>query len=82
MLTAIRLLANELRIPLVCVGTYEANQALMTDQQLADRFDASELPAGRTTSRFTNSWRVLSRVFPCGSLPNSAIQRSINGFLA
>jgi Bacterial TniB protein len=37
--------ANDLRIPLVCLGTEEANQALMTDQQLADRFAAAELPA-------------------------------------
>jgi hypothetical protein len=44
-LNAIRFLANDLRIPLVCVGTHEANQALMTDQQLADRFEAAELPA-------------------------------------
>ena len=28
----------------VCVGTHEAKQALMTDQQLADRFEAWELP--------------------------------------
>ena len=32
-LNAIRFLANDLRIPLVCVGTHEAKQALMTDQQ-------------------------------------------------
>jgi hypothetical protein len=44
-LNAIRFLANDLRIPLVCLGTEEANQALMTDQQLADRFAAAELPA-------------------------------------
>jgi hypothetical protein len=37
-LNAIRFLANDLRIPLVCVGTHEAKQALMTDQQLADHF--------------------------------------------
>src|ERR1700751_4612750 len=46
-LNAIRFLANDLRIPLVCLGTHEAKQALMTDQQLADRFDAFELPAWR-----------------------------------
>jgi hypothetical protein len=44
-LNAIRFLANDLRIPLVCVGTSDAKQALMTDQQLADRFEAAELPA-------------------------------------
>ena len=43
-LNAIRFLANDLRIPLVCAGTHEAKQALMTDQQLADRFEAWELP--------------------------------------
>jgi hypothetical protein len=44
-LNTIRFLANDLRIPLVCVGTAEAKQALMTDHQLADRFEAAELPA-------------------------------------
>jgi hypothetical protein len=44
-LNAIRFLANDLQIPLVCLGTEEANRALMTDQQLADRFAAAELPA-------------------------------------
>lgn len=46
-LNSIRLLANDLKLPLVCVGTQEAKQALMTDQQLADRFAASELPPWR-----------------------------------
>jgi Bacterial TniB protein len=44
-LNSIRFLANDLRLPLACVGTHEAKQALMTDQQLADRFEACELPA-------------------------------------
>jgi hypothetical protein len=44
-LSALRFLANDLRIPLVCLGTNEAKQALMTDQQLADRFEAFTLPA-------------------------------------
>ena len=35
-LNALRFLANDLRLPLVCVGTPEAKQALLTDQQLAD----------------------------------------------
>jgi Bacterial TniB protein len=46
-LNSIRLLANDLNLPLVCVGTQEAKRALMTDQQLADRFAASELPPWR-----------------------------------
>lgn len=51
-LNAIRFLANDLRIPLVCVGTHEAKQALITDQQLADRFEAAELPAWENDSTF------------------------------
>ena len=35
-LNAIRFLANDLRIPLVCVGTDQARQALLTDAQLAE----------------------------------------------
>jgi hypothetical protein len=46
-LNTLRFLANDLRIPLVCVGTHDAKQALMTDQQLADRFEAREVPAWR-----------------------------------
>jgi hypothetical protein len=38
-----RIILNAIR--LVCLGTEEANRALMTDQQLADRFAAAELPA-------------------------------------
>ena len=51
-LTAIRLLANDLRIPLVGLGIEEANRALMTDDQLADRFAAAELPAWQEDEAF------------------------------
>ena len=51
-LNCLRFLANDLHLPLVCVGTNEAKQALMTDQQLADRFEARELPAWRDDTAF------------------------------
>lgn len=51
-LTAIRLLANDLRTPLVCLGIEEANRALMTDDQLADRFAAAELPPWENDDAF------------------------------
>ena len=51
-LNCLRFLANDLHLPLVCVGTNEAKQALMTDQQLADRFEARELPAWRDDTSF------------------------------
>jgi hypothetical protein len=63
-LNAIRFLANDLHIPLVCVGTYEANQALMTDQQLADRFDASELPAWENDQAFQQLLASFESILP------------------
>jgi Bacterial TniB protein len=55
-LTAIRLLANDLRIPLVCVGIEEANRALMTDDQLADRFAAANCRPGRMMRLLSNCY--------------------------
>lgn len=42
------MLANDLRIPLVCAGTGLARQALLTDSRLADRFEAFHLKPGKT----------------------------------
>lgn len=39
-LNTIRFLTNDLRIPIVCAGTHDARVALLTDPQLAERFDA------------------------------------------
>jgi hypothetical protein len=64
LLNAIRFLANDLHIPLVCVGTHEANQALMTDQQLADRFDASELPAWENDQGFHQLLASFESILP------------------
>jgi hypothetical protein len=64
LLNSIRFLANDLRLPLVCVGTHEAKQALMTDQQLADRFEAAELPAWENDSTFQQLLLSLESVLP------------------
>ena len=64
LLNSIRFLANDLRLPLVCVGTHEAKQALMTDQQLADRFEAAELPAWKNDSTFQQLLLSLESVLP------------------
>jgi Bacterial TniB protein len=63
-LNAIRFLANDLRIPLVCLGTEEANQALMTDQQLADRFAAAELPAWEDDATFEQLLLSFESILP------------------
>ena len=64
LLNAIRFLANDLRISLVCVGTYEANQALMTDQQLADRFEAAELPPWENDAAFQQLLLSFESILP------------------
>jgi hypothetical protein len=63
-LDALRLLANDLRVPLVCVGTHEANQALMTDQQLADRFEAIELAAWENDQAFHQLLASFESILP------------------
>jgi hypothetical protein len=62
-LNAIRFLAD-LRIPLVCAGTNDAKQALMTDQQLADRFEAAELPAWENDSAFQQLLLSFESILP------------------
>ena len=51
-LNCLRFLANDLRIPLVCAGTQEARTALLTDEQLADRFEAFELLPWKDDTEF------------------------------
>lgn len=63
-LNAVRFLANDLRIPLVCLGTMEANQALMTDQQLADRFSAAELPPWENDAAFEQLLLSFESILP------------------
>jgi Bacterial TniB protein len=63
-LTVIRRLANDLRIPLVCLGIEEANRALMTDDQLADRFAAAELPAWQDDAAFEQLLLSFESILP------------------
>ena len=52
LLNTLRFVANDQKLPLVCAGTEEAKRALMTDRQLADRFEAVELPCWRNDADF------------------------------
>ena len=79
-LNVLRYLANDLRIPLVCVGTHEAKQALMTDQQLADRFEARELPAWRddaTSQQLLASFAAILPLRQASELHHPKIQKRI-----
>jgi Bacterial TniB protein len=66
-LNAIRFLANDLQIPIVCAGTHEAKQALMTDQQLADRFEAAELPPWEDDAAFLQLLLSFESILPLRS---------------
>ncbi len=63
-LNAIRFLANDLRIPLVCAGTDLARQALLTDAQLAERFEAFHLKPWKNDAAFAGLLKSFERILP------------------
>ncbi|MGA9766416.1 MAG: TniB family NTP-binding protein [Rhodomicrobium sp.] len=63
-LNTLRFLANDIRIPLVCVGTDEARMALLTDSQLAERFDALELPRWTDDHSFERLLTSITAILP------------------
>ena len=63
-LNAIRFLANDLRIPLVCAGTDLARQALLTDPQLAERFEAFHLQRWKSDARLAQLLASLASILP------------------
>lgn len=63
-LNAIRFLANDLRIPLVCAGTDLARQALLTDPQLAERFEAFQLQHWKNDARLAQLLASLATILP------------------
>ena len=64
LLNTLRYLANELRIPLICAGTADAKIALTTDPQLADRFEAFELPLWQNDEAFLRLLASFQAAFP------------------
>jgi type II secretory pathway predicted ATPase ExeA len=63
-LNMLRFLGNELRIPLVCVGTQQARNALRTDDQLVRRFEAFALPPWQNDAEFGGLIGSLQRSLP------------------
>jgi replication-associated recombination protein RarA len=64
LLNTLRFLASDLRIPLVCAGTADAKRALTTDQQLADRFEAIELPRWHNDEAFRRLLSSFQAILP------------------
>jgi hypothetical protein len=63
-LNALRFLANDLRAPLVCAGTDLARQALLTDAQLAERFEAFHLGRWKNDRAFARLLKSLAAILP------------------
>ena len=63
-LNTLRFLTNDLRIPIVCAGTDAARVALMTDPQLADRFEAAELVGWADDAAFHQLLRGIELILP------------------
>jgi hypothetical protein len=81
-LNALRFLANDLRVPLVCAGTDLARQAPLTDAQLAERFEAFHLKPWHNDRAFARLLRSLAAILPLrapSDLFSGAVRARIHG---
>jgi type II secretory pathway predicted ATPase ExeA len=76
LLNTLRYMANELRIPLICAGTSDAKIALTTDEQLADRFEAYDLPLWQNDETFMRLLVSFQSAFPLRRSSNLTIPAS------
>lgn len=79
-LNVIRFLANDLRVPLVCAGTDLARQALLTDPQLAERFEAFHLRRWGNDGRLAQLLASLATILPLrrpSNLATTAIRKRV-----
>ena len=63
-MNAIKLMCNELMIPIVAVGTAEAVRVLHTDPQHASRFDVKTLPVWKLDKEFGKLILSFERILP------------------
>jgi len=79
-LNALRLLGNELRIPIIAVGTQEAQPAIRTDPQLANRFTPVELPLWELNTdylRLLSSFEVMLPLKRASNLTDPVLSQKI-----
>lgn len=79
-MNAIKLLCNELAIPIVGVGTREAVRVLHTDPQHASRFDVMSLPAWELNLEFQRLLAGFEKVLPL-NLPSRLHQPELAAVL-
>jgi hypothetical protein len=78
---AVTFLGNELRIPLVCLGSHEARDAIGGDAHLNSRFEPLGLPLWRHDADFHGLVGGLLRSLPLRSpseLTDSALKRIVD----
>jgi Bacterial TniB protein len=63
-LNVIKYLGNELKLPIVAVGTQDAFNALSTDPQLANRFEPAVLPRWHYDREFLRLLMSFEQVLP------------------
>lgn len=81
MLNLLRFLGNELRIPLVCLGSHEARDVIRGDAHLNSRFEPFGLPPWRHDADFQGLIGGLLRSLPLRSpseLTDSALKRLVD----
>lgn len=79
-LNVIRFLANDLKVPLICAGTDLARQALLTDPQLAERFEAFHLERWSNDQHLTQLLSSLASIFPLrqpSAVTSPAVRRRV-----
>lgn len=79
-LNVIRFLANDLKVPLICAGTDLARQALLTDAQLAERFEAIHLKRWTNTQELAQLLASLGSILPLrepSQLGTAAVRRKV-----
>ncbi len=79
-LNVIRFLANDLKVPLICAGTDLARQALLTDAQLAERFEAIHLTRWSNTQEFAQLLTSLGSILPLrepSQLGTASVRRKV-----
>lgn len=79
LLNQLKFISNELRIPIVALGTNEALYAMQTDPQIASRFEPFALPKWRESSEFrafvVSSGRLLPLEKPSPLADKAIIQK-------
>lgn len=74
-LNLIRFLGNELRIPLVGVGTHEAYLAIRSDDQMENRFEPFPLPRWQPDAEACSCWQASPPRFRCAGPHRSPPRR-------